>query len=155
MTTATTDDPDRVTRTLLMRAPLARVWAALTDHATFGTWFRARLDRPFAVGATVTGNITHCGYEHVRFEAEVVAIEPPTRFAFRWHPYAIDPAVDYASEPTTLVEFALAEEAGGTRVTVIESGFARLPSSRRDLAFRMNDAGWAAQLGNLAAHVEG
>ncbi|MBL8627515.1 MAG: SRPBCC family protein [Myxococcales bacterium] len=155
MTTATNESPDHVTRTMLMRAPLARVWAALTDHATFGTWFRARLDRPFAVGATVTGNITHCGFEHVRFLAEVVAIDPPTRFAFRWHPYAVDPAVDYSTEPKTLVEFALSEEPGGTRVTVTESGFAQLPPGRRELAFRMNDEGWSGQLRNLVAHVEG
>ncbi len=155
MTTATTDDPDRVTRTMLMRAPLARVWAALTDHVEFGTWFRVALDGPFRVGAISRGHITYPGHEHLRFEAEVVAIEAPSRFALRWHPFPIDPGADYSAEPTTLVEFTLVEEAGGTRVTVTESGFAQIPAHRRGPAFAANSQGWTIQLDNLAAHVAG
>lgn len=144
---------DSLTRTAVLRAPLARVWRALTDHVEFGTWFRAALDGPFVTGGRVTGHITYPGYEHLAFEAWVEAIEPMHRFALRWHPHAIDPAVDYSGEPTTLVEFVLAEEVGGTRITVTESGFDRVPEARRDLAFRSNGDGWTAQLDNVAAHV--
>ena len=80
-------------------------------------------------------------------------MEPEKLFSFTWHPYAVDPAVDYASEPTTLVEFQLNEVAGGTRLRVVESGFDRIPAARRAEALRMNDAGWAEQLQNIARHV--
>jgi hypothetical protein len=69
------------------------------------------------------------------------------------HPYATRPDVDYSAEPTTLVEFRLEEAPGGTLLTIVESGFDRLPSNRRAEAFRMNDGGWAEQLGNIERHV--
>lgn len=146
---------DRIEKTIELKAPVERVWRALTDHAEFGAWFRAKLDEPFVVGETSRGRITYPGYEHLAWEAEVVAMERPHRFAFRWHPYAVDPAVDYAAEPTTLVEFRLEAMAGGTRLTVVESGFDALPAHRRDEAFRMNEGGWEAQVGNIRAHVGG
>ena len=145
---------DRIEKHIELRAPRARVWRALTDAREFGTWFRVALDGPFVVGARVGGQLTYPGYEHVRMEVEVERIEAEHAFAFRWHPHAIDPAVDYSAEPPTLVEFTLAEVAGGTRLTVVESGFDRVPAARRSEAFRMNDRGWAAQLDNVRAHVE-
>jgi uncharacterized protein YndB with AHSA1/START domain len=74
-------------------------------------------------------------------------------FSYRWHPYAVEPGVDYAHEPTTLVEFHLAEVAGGTYLMVVESGFDGIPLPRRAEAFRMNDQGWTGQLANIARYV--
>ena len=146
---------DRIERTIHLKAPRARVWRALTQAEEFGAWFRVKLDGPFAVGQRVTGRVTYPGYEHVTFEVSVERMEPETLFAYRWHPYAVDPAVDYSSEPTTLVEFRLADAPGGTQLSVVESGFERIPAGRRDEAFRMNSEGWGIQVENIARHVSG
>jgi uncharacterized protein YndB with AHSA1/START domain len=146
---------DRITQSVVIQAPRARVWRALTDHEEFGAWFRVKLDGPFVPGKPSTGRITHPGYEHVRWEAIVERIEPQALFSFRWRPYAIDPKVDYSAEPRTLVEFQLEDAPGGTKLTVTESGFDGIPAHRRDEAFRMNNQGWAAQMTNIKAHVAG
>jgi uncharacterized protein YndB with AHSA1/START domain len=144
---------DRIEKTVVLRAPRARVWRALTDAEEFGTWFRVALDGPFREGATVRGRITHPGYEHVTMEIVVERIVPERLFSYRWHPHAVRPDVDYGAEPTTLVEFRLEEVADGTRLTVVESGFDRIPAARRDEAFRMNERGWAEQMRNIEQHV--
>jgi len=144
---------DRIEKTTLLRAPRSRVWRAITDAQEFGTWFRVKLEGPFAEGVTVRGRITHPGYEHVTMEMQIVRMEPERLFAYRWHPYAISPGVDFSAEPTTLVEFRLDEADGGTRLSIVESGFDRLPSGRRDEAFRMNEGGWSEQLTNIERHV--
>jgi uncharacterized protein YndB with AHSA1/START domain len=144
---------DRIEKTRDLKAPLARVWHALTDYREFGTWFRVALEAPFVVGETARGHITHPGYEHLVMEAKVVAIEPERYFAFTWHPYAVKADMDYSREPPTLVEFTLEAIGTGTRLTVVESGFDRIPAHRRDEAWRMNDGGWAIQLDNIEAHV--
>jgi uncharacterized protein YndB with AHSA1/START domain len=150
MTTTTTDC---IEKRVVLQAPRARVWRALTDATEFGAWFRVRLEGPFVEGATVRGRITHPGYEHVIMEVRVERIEPEQYFSYRWHPYAVDPSVDYASEPTTLVEFRLADAPEGTLLTITESGFDRLPAGRRAEAYRRNEDGWTAQAGNIARHV--
>jgi uncharacterized protein YndB with AHSA1/START domain len=86
-------------------------------------------------------------------EILIERIEPERYFSYRWHPYALDPKVDYSAEPTTLVEFILQETDSGTDVTIVESGFDRVPLARRAEAFRMNDGGWAGQIKNLAKYV--
>jgi uncharacterized protein YndB with AHSA1/START domain len=144
---------DRIEKVLLLRASTARVWRALTNAEEFGAWFRVKLERGFAVDARVLGAITHPGYEHLTMELIVERMDPEHLFSFRWHPYAIDPKVDYSSEPMTLVELRLEEVTGGTQLTVVESGFDAIPAARRDEAFRMNAAGWAAQLENVGRHV--
>lgn len=144
---------DRIEKTIDIKAPVARVWRALTDHEEFGTWFRAKLDGPFVPGQTARGQITSRGYEHVRFEAAVKEMHPERYFSFTWHPYAVDPDVDYAAEPSTLVEFTLEKTATGTLLKVVESGFDKLPRERRDEAFRMNSQGWGIQMENIARHV--
>jgi uncharacterized protein YndB with AHSA1/START domain len=144
---------DRIIESTHIAAPIDRVWRAVSDHRQFGEWFKVALDQPFEAGKPSTGHLTHPGYEHVRWTADVVAIEPPRRFAFRWHPYAIDQSVDYSNEPTTLVEFTLAESDGGTDVEVVESGFDALPAHRRDEAYRMNARGWAAQMTNVRDYL--
>ena len=145
---------DRIEKTIEINAPLSRVWRALTDYREFGSWFRVRLEGPFIVGEVARGHITYPGYEHIRMEAVIQKIEPMRLFSFTWHPYAIDPTVDYSGEPSTLVEFTLEEIASGTRLRVVESGFDKIPAHRRAEAFRMNEGGWEQQMQNIARHVD-
>lgn len=145
--------PDRIEKQIELKAPVSRVWRAITDYREFGQWFRVKLDRPFAVGQASRGNITHPGYEHVVWEAVVVSIQPERLFAFTWHPYAIDSHTDYSKETPTLVEFRLEETSGGTLLRLTESGFDKIPARRRDEAFRMNDGGWTEQMKNIGRHV--
>jgi uncharacterized protein YndB with AHSA1/START domain len=145
---------DRIEKTVELKAPIARVWRALTDHREFGQWFRVRLDGPFVPGEVARGHITYPGYEHLHWEAVVQRMEPERLFSFTWHPYAIDPNEDYSGEPPTLVEFTLEKTATGTRLRIVESGFDKIPAKRRDEAFRMNDRGWSIQTENIAQHVE-
>ena len=114
---------DRIEKQVELRAPLARVWRALTDAREFGAWFGVALEGPFVLGATALGRITHPGSEHLTMRLVIARLEPQRCFAWRWHPYAVDPAVDYSAEPMTLVTCTLEEHAGGTRLTVVESGF--------------------------------
>jgi len=144
---------DRIEKHMVLRAPRARVWRALTIAEQFGAWFRVKLEGEFATGETIRGRLVIPGYEHVTLEMLVERIEPEHYFSYRWHPYAVDPKADYSAEPTTLVEFRLEEQAGGTALTIIESGFDRIPLSRRAEAFRMNDQGWASQSEKLARYV--
>ena len=145
---------DRIEKVVVFKAPKARVWRALTDSKEFGTWFRVNLAGEFKPGATVRGPIAIPGYEHMTLEVIIEKMEPQDLFSYRWHPYAVDPKVDYTSEPTTLCEFRLADAPEGTELTVIESGFDKLPANRRDEAWRMNDKGWSGQIKNIAKHVE-
>lgn len=147
--------PDRIHKNTVLRASRARVWRALTQAEEFGTWFGAKLTGQFVPGAKVRGPISTEGYQHLTMEITIESVEPERLLSFRWHPYAIDPAVNYDSEPSTLVTFELEDVAEGTHLTVTESGFARIPADRRALAFRMNDGGWAAQVQNLARFVDG
>jgi uncharacterized protein YndB with AHSA1/START domain len=151
-----TDQPettDRIEKHLEVSANRSRVWRAISDSAEFGAWFGMELDRPFAPGAAVFGRLTIPGYEHVTLEIQVEKVEPEGYFSYRWHPYPMNPAIDYNAEPTTLVEFRLEETPGGTAITITESGFDRLPASRRAEAFRMNEAGWTGQSRKLASYV--
>jgi uncharacterized protein YndB with AHSA1/START domain len=145
---------DRIEKTIDINAPVSRVWKALTDYKEFGTWFRVRLEGPFVAGQVARGHITYPGYEHIRFEAFIQKIEPERYFSLTWHPYAIDPKADYSGESPTLVEFTLEKTATGTRFRVVESGFDKIPSHRRDEAFRMNEGGWSSQMENIQKHVE-
>jgi uncharacterized protein YndB with AHSA1/START domain len=146
-------DNDRIEKNVVLRASRARVFRALTDAQEFGSWFLARFDGPFVAGQSVAGQITYPGYEHMRFTLQVERIEPERYFAFRWHPYAVDPKVDYSSETPTLVEFFLEQAVNGVALRIVESGFARLPVARRAEAFRMNDSGWSEQLQNIERYV--
>jgi uncharacterized protein YndB with AHSA1/START domain len=144
---------DYIEKRIELKAPISRVWRALTDHMEFGQWFRVKLDGPFVVGEKSTGNITYPGYEHLRWEAIVQKMDPERLFSFTWHPYAVDPKVDYSKEPPTLVEFRVTSIKDGTLVVVRESGFDKIPAARRDEAFRMNEGGWAEQMKNIERHV--
>lgn len=145
---------DRIEQRIDLQTPIERVWRALTDHDEFGQWFGVSLEAPFVPGAKTRGHLTIAGLEHVPWEAEIVAMKKPSYFSYRWHPYAIDPHVDYSGEEPTLVEFHLEEVEGGTRLTVVESGFERLPAERMPEAMRKNEGGWAQQVQNIKGHVE-
>jgi uncharacterized protein YndB with AHSA1/START domain len=152
----TTDNTsDRIERSVVIHAPRDRVWRALSNAEEFGTWFGARLQgQAFAPGQRTRGQVTHPGYEHVWFDVVVERVEPKGLLSFRWHPYAVDPAVDYTKEEPTLVTFTLKDAPGNaTLLTVAESGFDKVPPHRRAEAFRMNSGGWEAQMDNIVRHV--
>jgi len=149
----TTTSTDRIEKNIVLHATPSRAWRALTDYKEFGAWFGVELDGPFAPGARVRGKITHKGYEKLTLEITVEKMEAEKLFSFRWHPYAIEPGVDYSKEPTTLIEFRIEKAADGTNLTVIESGFDRIPLERRAKAFEMNSRGWAAQMKSISEHI--
>jgi uncharacterized protein YndB with AHSA1/START domain len=149
-----TTSTDRIEKNVVLRAPRSRVWRAITNAEEFGTWFRMKLDGEIVQGAKLHGTVTRPGNEHISpIEMLIEQVEPERYFSYRWHPYALDAAVNYSAEPMTLVEFILDETEGGTAVTIVESGFDRIPLARRDEAFRMNNNGWAGQVKNLAQYV--
>src|SRR5215510_6793979 len=130
---------DRIERKVLLKAPRSRVWRALSNAEEFGEWFGVALKgKTFAAGERVQGQVTYPGYEHVVFDVLIEKVEPERLLSIRWHPYAVDPSVDYSKEPTTLVEFRLKEVDDGVLLTVVESGFDKIPAERRLEAYRMN-----------------
>jgi uncharacterized protein YndB with AHSA1/START domain len=140
-----------------LKAPISRVWRALTDYREFGEWFRVKLDGPFVPGQVSRGQITYPGYEHVKWEAVVQTMEHERLFSFTW-PYLkslekVDSPADYSKEPTTLVEFRPEKTASGTLLVLTESGFDELPADRRLEAFRRNDGGWTQQMKNIENYV--
>ena len=148
-------DSNQIERKILINAPRTRVWLALTDAEQFGRWFGAKLEgQTFAVGQRTRGQITICGHEHAWFDVVTERLQPQTLFAYRWHPYAVDPAEDYEKETPTLVTVTLTDTADhSTLLTVIESGFDHVPPHRRLEAFRMNNQGWVHQLNNIARYA--
>jgi len=148
---------DRIEKTVLLKAPRARVWRALTDAEEFGAWFGMKVNGRFAAGARLTGVITPTTvddevakaqkpYEGFQFEITIDRIEPERLFSFRWHPFAIDPRVDYSHEPTTFVVFELEQAGNDIKLTVTESGFDKIPLERRAAAFTANEGGWTIQV---------
>jgi uncharacterized protein YndB with AHSA1/START domain len=148
-----TPNTDRIEKQIELKAPISRVWRALTDHKEFGQWFRVNLQSPFIPGKPTRGNVTYPGYEHLIMEVIVQKMDPERLFSFTWHPYAVDQKKDYSKEPPTLVEFRLEKTPAGTLLTLTESGFDALPPNRRDEAFRMNNGGWTEQMKNIQNHV--
>jgi uncharacterized protein YndB with AHSA1/START domain len=144
---------DRIQREIFLHASVVRVWQALATVREFGTWFGVDLDGEFTPGARLTGRVTHPGCQHLTWDVTIERVEAPRTLAWRWHPHAIDALADYSSEATTLVEFELEGVEGGTLLRVTESGFDRLPPGRRDVAYRGNADGWAAQLQAIRAYV--
>lgn len=143
-------DLTKIERSVFIRAPRARVWRAIANVREFAAWFRVKAEGEFLPGATVRMTSLHPGYEHISFSVIVETIEPETRLTWRWHPGADQPP---AGEPMTSVEFRLADEDGGTRVTVIESGFDRLSLARRAKAYDENTKGWEAQMAALTKYA--
>ncbi len=148
-----TKSTDRIEEKILLRVPRSRVWRALTDAGEFGTWFHVKLSGAFSPGAAVKGTITEKGYEGLPFEMVVDRIEPERLFSWRWHPYAVDPKVDYSGEPPTLVVCELKEVSDGTVLTLVESGFDAIPAARRAEAYRMHKEGWAMQMKSIEGYL--
>jgi uncharacterized protein YndB with AHSA1/START domain len=143
----------RIDQEIAIKAPVARVWRALTNYQEFSQWFGVKMAGPFKVGKLLKGQITIPGFEHVLFEVLVKKIKPMSYFSYGWHPFAIDPKVDYSKEPRTLVEFTLTPTKTGTLLTVSESGFDKIPANRRAEAFRMDSSGWSEQMKNIKRYV--
>jgi len=149
-----TQTTDRIVKETVLKAPLFRVWRAISDAAEFGEWFQVDMSgQTFRPGEPVHAKMTYPGYEGMPFEIVVARVEPERLFSFRWHPYDGDPDYDDSDEPMTLIEFELEEVEGGTKLTVTESGFDDIPLARRAEAFRMNAEGWVVQLQNIEAYV--
>lgn len=148
-----TKNTDRIEEKIILRVPRARVWRALTEAEEFGAWFGVKLAGSFSPGAAVKGTITEKGYEGLPFELVVHKIEPQRLFSWRWHPYAVDPDVDYSGEPRTLVVCELEEVAGGTVLSIVESGFDGIPAARRAEAYGMHEEGWAAQMKSIERYL--
>jgi uncharacterized protein YndB with AHSA1/START domain len=144
---------DRIEKRIEVKAPVSRVWRALTDSREFGEWFGVKMNGPFVPGQVARGQITYPGYEHLTMEVVVQKMVPESLFSYTWHPYAIDPNVDYSQETPTLVEFKLEKTADGTLLVVVESGFEKIPDHRRMEAFRKNEGGWAQQMKNIERYV--
>lgn len=148
-------EQDKIEKVVEIAAPVSRVWRALTDHEEFGQWFHVRLDGPFKVGDTTTGNITYPGYEHMQWESVTERLEHERLFAFSWPPGAVDPDTTYDDDAKVLVEFRLEPVDTGTRLTITESGFLQFPESKRLEVLRSNTEGWNMQAKNIADHVSG
>lgn len=144
---------NRIEKSMELKAPVSRVWKALTDHRQFGEWFGVKVEGPFEVGKISRGHITYPGYEYVQWDSLIEAMEPERRFVWSWHPYAVERDVDYSKEERTRVEFFLEKTATGTRLTVTESGFEKIPEDRRFTALRMNEGGWEEQIKNIETYV--
>ncbi len=149
---------DRIERSVEINAPRSVVWRALTDSRELGAWFGVKIDGAFRVGERVKGQITHKGYEHVVWDVLIERMEPERLFSWRWHPYAVEAGVDYSGEERTLVEFTLEEctlqDGGvGTKLTVVESGFDKVPLARRAMAYKMNSGGWDYQVEAISTYV--
>jgi len=144
---------DHIEKSIELKAPISRVWRALTDYREFGEWFQVKLEGPFIQGQIAQGYITYPGYEHVKWQVVVQKMEPERLFSFTWHPYAVDTNKDYSKETPTTVEFRLEKIPGGTLLRLTESDFDKIPSERQFDAFRMNEGGWEEQMKNIEKYV--
>lgn len=157
--------PDRIEKQILLRAPIARVFSAISRSEEFGIWFGVAFDGPFVAGRRITGTLRPTKvdtevaklqepFDGMPFDVTVERIEPPRLFSFRWHPHAVEPGADYSKEPFTLVEFELSEVDGGTRLKITESGFDQVPLERRAKAFTENEGGWEHQTKLVEKYLE-
>lgn len=147
------ETPDQIEKSILIHAPVSRVWRALTDHQEFGEWFRVKLDQPFVAGGISTGHMTYPGFEGMKWEAVIERIEPETLFSFRWQPDSHRELEEGAEEIYTHITFRLEPAPEGCLLTATESGFSKLPPHRRFDAFRDNEEGWEIQTGNIARYA--
>jgi uncharacterized protein YndB with AHSA1/START domain len=146
--------PDRIEKEVVIRAPRSRVWKAISDKTEFGHWFGMKFFEPgtFAPKENARGEVTFNGAAHP-FTIDLVDVVPEERLSYTWHPYGVDPNVDYSVETPTLVTFTLEDAPDGTLLRVVESGFDKVPLHRRAEAWRMNDGGWSTQMVNIERYV--
>jgi uncharacterized protein YndB with AHSA1/START domain len=145
---------DAIEREITLDAPPSRVWRALSDHEQFGAWFRVKTDRPFAPGAKVGCRCTYEGLEHLTWTMTITAMEPGRRLVWEWDAYYGEDGPAPGPDDVLTVEFTLAPEGSGTRLTIVERGFSSLPADYAPTAFRLNSGGWDEQAKNIKAHVE-
>jgi uncharacterized protein YndB with AHSA1/START domain len=145
---------NRIVKVVALKAPISRVWRAISDYKEFGQWFRVDLDGPFEPGALSTGKMTFPGHEHYPWRATIERMEPERLMSFSWHDFDEKSGLDVAEQATMLVEFRLEPTAEGTRLTITESGFEALPDPRRLEVLRDNTEGWNIQAEQLIAYVE-
>lgn len=150
----TLSQTDRIEKQAVLRAPLDRVWRAISDSGEFGAWFKARFREPFTPGRTLTAEFTEPGYVGRTFAVKIEAVEPPKRLAFRWRPHEFDSSGDDFAD-STLVEFVLEPHPEGTWLRIVESGFDALPEDQREAHLRGNDEGWSEQLERITSYVSG
>ena len=144
----------RIDRSIDIKAPVDRVWRALTEPAELSAWFRVTIDGDIQAGQTIWMTSSHSPYVGMRFEVRIVELTRPSRVVWQWHPGEVDPATDYSAEPMTTVVFTLHPTAEGTRVEVAETGFDQLSLARRAKALAENNQGWAEVTVWLKNHVE-
>ncbi len=152
-------DDDKIIKSLVLEAPIANVWKALTDYKKFGEWFHVNLDQPFEVGAESTGHITYPGHEGVVWFAIVDQLDAERLFSFRWYDSDDPRAESEKGSPALRVEFSMQEKTGSqqktgaTELTITESGFSNLPEPRRSELRQGNIEGWNIQAKNLAHYL--
>ena len=134
---------DRIDRTIEVNAPPDRVWRVLTTAKDLSTWFKVDIEGEIAAGAEVWMISKYPGYEGKRFLVRVTEMTPPRRFAWQWHPGAVDDDIDYTREAWTTVTFILEPSGAGTRLSVSETGFNDVSLARRAKVFKDNTQGWA------------
>lgn len=147
-------DISRIDRSIEIAAPPERVWQALTTADELSAWFQMIIEGEIAAGQEIWMTCLHPGYEGKRFSVRILELTPPTRFAWQWHPGAADTSEDISHEPPTTVTFTLEPFAGGTRVSVAETGFDAISLERRAKVYEDNSQGWPTVLGWLANHVK-
>ena len=138
--------PDRIERTVRIDRPVERVWTAITTAEGLGTWFGERAEIDLRVGGTATLSWTSGDVAQLRIER----LEPTTVFGYTWRISGLpehDPRRTY-------VEFTLAPSGSGTRLTVVESGFAQLRDDSYRKAFDGNTEGWGHELGELVEYLD-
>ena len=139
--------PDRIERTVELAHPPATVWAALTTAEGLAGWFGNEAAIDLRPGGTAWMRWTGEGFTA---NMRVERVEEPRVFGFTWHIFGLpedDPRRTY-------VEFTLEPVAAGTRLTVVESGFAQLPDDAHRKAYDGNTDGWAKELGELADYLD-
>jgi uncharacterized protein YndB with AHSA1/START domain len=147
-----TSEMSKIEKRMLLRAPRAKVWRALTHVPEFAKWFGVTMEGEFQPGARLEMTATKDGSTMV-VHVTIEQMEPESLFSWRWHPGVPRDDVDYSAEPTTLVEFHLEESTEGTLLTVKESGFDQISLTRRASVFGDNDRGWDGQMKSLAKYV--
>lgn len=157
---------DRIEKRVVLRAPIERVWRAISDTQAFGAWFGVAFEGPFVEGKETKGKIVptqvdpHVAEQQKSFsgmpcDVFVVQIEPMRRLSFRWNPGVPEPGVDLATEPQTVVTFSMEEVPEGTALTITESGFDVFPAERRAKVFAQNAEGWAIQATLIEKYLDG
>ena len=148
--------PDRIERELVFMLSRERVWAAVTEPAHLSAWFGTAAEVDLRPGGALTftwdAGAASDGGPHTN-HGLIEVVDRPSRFVFRWRPFGGYETVPLTEGPVTRVEFILEDHPQGTRLRVVESGFASLPPELRRTQHGRNTEGWARELGDLDAYL--